>query len=138
VQEPIKIDGLREFQRSLKAIDKDLPKALRLVLNAVVQIVIDDAQPLIPRRTGRAAASLKAQSTQTKARISAGGTRAPWFPWLDFGGRREGRGHGVAVRPFLTQGRYVWLSYANRRDDVTEAANKGLADLAEQAGLELS
>lgn len=134
--EAIKIEGLREFRAGLKRMDKGLPKGIRIALNSVVDIVVDDARPRIPRRTGRAAASLKSQSTQTKARIKAGGSRAPYFPWLDFGGR-TGRNKSV-VRPFFKKGRYVWLSFADKRTEVTEALDDALADVARGAGLEVT
>lgn len=137
-QEPIKVEGLQLFRRQLKALDAGLPKALRLALNTATKIVVDDAQPEIPRLTGRAASSLKTASTQNRAQIKAGGSRAMYLPWLDFGGKRAGRGGGIAERPFYKQGRYVWRSYGRRRDDVIEALNTELVAVAEQAGLEVT
>lgn len=133
--DPIRIEGLSQFRAGLKRMDKDLPKGIRIALNGVVDIVVDDARPRIPRRTGRAAASLKSQSTQTKARIKAGGSRAPYFPWLDFGGR-TGPGRSV-VRPFFKKGRYVWLSFADKRTEITHALEDAMADVARGAGLEV-
>jgi len=136
VTEAIRIEGLKEFRAGLKRMDKGLPKGIRVALNSVVDIVVDDARPRIPRRTGRAAASLKSQSTQSAARIKAGGNRAPYFPWLDFGGR-TGR-DGSVVRPFFKKGRYVWLSFADKRTEVTHALDGALAGVAEAAGLEVT
>jgi hypothetical protein len=136
VAEAIRIEGLKEFRAGLKRMDKDLPKGIRLALNSVVDIVVDDARPRIPRRSGRAAASLKSQSTQNKARIKAGGSRARYFPWLDFGGR-TGPGRSV-VRPFFKKGRYVWLSFADKRVEVTKALDSALADVARGAGLDVT
>jgi hypothetical protein len=136
VAEAIRIEGLKEFRAGLKRMDKDLPKGIRLALNSVVDIVVDDARPRIPRRSGRAANSLKSQSTQNKARIKAGGSRAPYFPWLDFGGR-TGPGRSV-VRPFFKKGRYVWLSFADKRVEVTKALDGALADVARGAGLDVT
>lgn len=134
--EAIRIEGLKEFRAGLKRMDKDLPKAIRIALNSVVDIVVDDARPRIPRRTGRAAASLKSQSTQSAARIKAGGSRAPYFPWLDFGGR-TGPG-GSVVRPFYKKGRYVWLSFADKRTEVTKALEGAMVDVATGAGLDVT
>jgi hypothetical protein len=136
VAEVIKIEGLREFRAGLKRMDKDLPKGIRLALNSVVDIVVDDARPRVPRVTGKAANSLKSQSTQSAARIKAGGSRAPYFPWLDFGGR-TGRNKSVD-RPFYKKGRYVWLSFADKRTEVTHALDGALADVARGAGLDVT
>lgn len=133
----IRVTGLREFQRALKAMDAGLPRQLRLALNEAAKEVIDYAQPRIPRRTGRAAGSLKARSSQREARIAVGGRRAPYYPWLDFGGqgRRKGR---PAKREFIREGRYVYPALAARRDRVTEIMANALAQLARDAGLEVT
>lgn len=135
-KDTITIDGLAQFAKSLKQMDSNLPKGLRIAFNGVANIVIDDARPRIPRRTGRAAKSLKAKSTRTAVRISAGGTRAPYFPWLDFGG--AGPNNRPAPRPFYTDGRFVWKSFADKRPEVQAALEKALAGVAESAGLEVS
>jgi hypothetical protein len=134
--EAIKIEGLKEFRAGLKRMDKDLPKGIRIALNSVVDIVVDDARPRIPRRSGKAANSLRSQSTQTLARIKAGGSRAPYFPWLDFGGK-TGPGKRIE-RPFYKKGRYVWLSFADKRTEVTHALDDALAGVARGAGLEVT
>jgi hypothetical protein len=67
----------------------------------------------VPRRTGRAGGTIKAASTRTEARVSEGGARAPYMPWLDFGGR-VGRKNSVK-RPFLKEGRYIWKSFGAHR-----------------------
>lgn len=135
-REAIRIDGLAQFNRALRRMDSDLPKGLRIALNAAVQIVVDTARPRIPRRSGRAARTLKAQSTRTKARISAGGSRARYFPWLDFGG--QGPGGRPAKRPFYTDGRYVWKAFGEKRNEVQAALEKAVGDVARGAGLEVS
>lgn len=131
----IKIDGLAEFRRNVKKLDADLPKMIRVVFNQATTLVIDWAKPRIPHRSGRAAASLKARSGQTEARVSLGGRRAPYTPWLDFGGR-VGRGRSVS-RPFLREGRYLYVGLRARRDEVTAAMNRGLVDVARAAGIEV-
>ena len=131
--EPIKIKGLKEFQRQLRKMDRDLPKTLRLALNQASDLVIDTAHPFVPIRTGRAAASLKARSTQTSARVAGGSNRAPYYPWLDFGGR-VGRKRSVS-RPFLKHGRYIYHAYDLKRDDIAEILQRAIVRLATDAGL---
>lgn len=133
----IQVAGLRDFQRQLKAMDAGLPKQLRLALNEASNEVIDYAQPRIPRRSGAAAGSLKARSSQREARVGVGGRRAPYYPWLDFGG--EGRVKGrPAARPFIRSGRYVYKGLEVRRDRITEIMSQALSQLARDAGLEVS
>jgi hypothetical protein len=118
-------------------MDSDLPKALRLVLNEAVTTVIDWATPRIPRRTGRAAASVKARSSQRAARVAIGGKRAPYMPWLDFGGEGKAKGR-PAARPFIKKGRYLYAGLDATHDEVTKIMERGLTELARRAGLEVS
>jgi len=131
--DPIKIEGLRDFQKKLKDADGASQKKLRLVLNAAANVVIDEARPKIPVLTGAAAASLKAQSSQRLARVKAGGAKVPYYGWLDFGGS-VGRQHAIK-RPFLRDGRYIYPSYDAKRDAILKALEQGISDLAKEAGL---
>lgn len=134
----VRIEGLREFQRGLKQLGPDLPKALRMALNDAADVVVADARPRVPRRTGRAQRSVKAQSTQTSARVVGGGTRAKHYPFLDFGGR-VGRNRSVR-RPFLPKGRYIYNAYfkAKASGEFEKALQRGLVKVAGQAGIEVS
>jgi hypothetical protein len=135
--ERIQITGLREFQRALRDMDAGLPTLIRTVLNEATEIVIDYAAPRIPRRTGHAAASLLARSSQREARVALGGRRAPYAGWLDFGGggRRPGR---PPHRPYIAGGRYIWRGYETNRERIVDVMSAGLAQLAHDAGLEVT
>ncbi len=133
--EAIKIDGLAEFSRNLRKLHADLPKALRVALNEAADVVVTDAKRHVPTRTGRAQRSIKARSTRTAVRVTEGGTRAPYMPWLDFGGR-VGRRRSV-VRPFRKEGRYLYRSYFDNRGDFEEVLTRALLDVARQAGIEV-
>lgn len=135
----IKIEGLREFTRGLKDMDRDLPKALRLAFNTAADVIVSDARTHVPSRSGRARSSVVARSTQTKARVEGGGRRAPYYPWLDFGGS-VGRNHSVK-RPFLgREGRYIYKAYFRRRDsgEFQDALLDGIKTVARDAGIEVT
>jgi len=136
VADAIQIQGLREFQRGLKQMDRDLPKALRIAFNDAANVIVSDARPRVPTRTGRAAGTVKARSTQTSARVVGGGNRAPYYPWLDFGGRIP-RG---PRRPWLPKGRYIYNAYFRARDSgrFADMLEKGITNVARSAGIELT
>jgi hypothetical protein len=90
----------------------------------------------IPKRSGRAAASLKPRSTQTSVRVAAGGTKAPYYPWLDFGGRVGPR--KSVRRPFIGDGRYIYPALSEKHDEFLEAMQRALIESAESAGLVVS
>lgn len=149
---PIKIVGLRDFQASLRRVDRDLPKQLRVIFNEAAEIVAVDARRKVPVRSGRAKATVKALSQQRKGIVQGGGPRAPYYPWLDFGGTvgrgRTGRGGvlsaagradfgtaGSVSRPFYKAGRYIYPSYKRHQEDVMDIAAAGMVELAHRAGL---
>ena len=131
--EAIRISGLREFQRAIKRLDSDLPKALRVAFNGAADIVVQVARPKVASRSGRAKSTVKARSTQTAVRVVGGGNKAPYYPWLDFGGR-VGPGKSVK-RTFVKEGRYIYGSYFDNRDRVQEGTVAALVNAAEAAGL---
>lgn len=131
----IKIDGLAEFTRNIRKLDSDLGKAVRIALNEAADVVVGYARPRIPRRSGRAQASIKARSTGTAVRVQGGSRRVPYYPWLDFGGR-VGRRRSV-IRPFLKDGRYIYAAYFDHGDEFTEVLERALVDVARQAGIEV-
>lgn len=135
VIEPIKIDGLAEFNRDLRKLDNDLPKVLRLAHNEAAEVVVDWVKPRVPKRSGRAAGTVKAKSTRTESRVSEGSNRAPYTPWLDYGGK-VGRRNSV-VRPFIKEGRYLYPGLANNYDRINEVLLESLLDVARQAGVEV-
>jgi hypothetical protein len=133
----IKIEGLREFQAALRQMDSDLPKQLRLTLNEAGGIIVDYVQAHIEVKSGRARASIKARSSQRTGQVAIGGNRAPYAPWLDFGG--EGRIKGrPAKRPFIKEGRYVYRGLRLKSEDIVAVMARGLTELAAGAGLDVT
>ncbi len=131
--EPIKVEGLREFSRGLRKLDKDAPKGLRIAGNKAAQIVVDTAKPRVPLgpgRGGHALSSIRASSTRTAARVSAGSKRFPYYPWLDFGVNKSVR------RPFIKQGRYIWKAYSDKKIEVERTLHDELINVAREAGLD--
>lgn len=133
---PIRIEGLSQFSRALKKLDADAPKGLRLAFNEAAEVVVQRVRPRVPKRTGKAARSVKAKSTRTQARIAAGGPSAPQFPWLDFGGRvgRKKR----TVRPFIKEGRYLFPGLSESQREIEAVLERALSGVIRSAGLEES
>jgi hypothetical protein len=134
--QPIKITGLRDFQAALKQLDGESQKALRVVLNDAAAAVVGGASRRVPRKTGRAAASYRAQSSQREARVIAGGRKVPYVGWLEFGGR-IGRDKATR-RPWVQGGRYMYPAFDANRQSINTALATSLTELARRAGLEVS
>ncbi|WP_027934566.1 hypothetical protein [Amycolatopsis thermoflava] len=134
--ELIRVEGWRELSRSLRRANSELPKGLRLAANEAAQLVVNDARPKVPvgpGKGGHAASSIKAASTRTAARVQGGGSKFPYYPWLDFGGR-VGPNKSVR-RPFMKTGRYLWKSYADQKTKVAESLDTALRRVIEEAGI---
>ena len=132
----IRVVGLKELSRALRKMDTDLPKAMRTAWNTIGDRVIQTARADVPRRSGRAAASIKPRSTRTELRVTAGGNRAPYYPWLDFGGR-VGRKRSVA-RPFYSDGRYLYPAYHKHQPEIPDLMSAAIQQIAAAAGIEVS
>lgn len=130
----IEVKGIKELQKSLRDIDKTLPKELAAGLAEAAQIVLSAAQPKVPYLTGAAQGSMKVRKSQRSASIAVGGTKAPYFPWLDFGGRvgptKETR------RPFLHEGRFIYPTLREKRGEVNAKIDEVMKRLAAQNGFD--
>lgn len=132
----ITIRGLDEFRGELARLEASTPKALAMATSACAEMGADDARRRVPTRTGRARASVRVKVTAAGATIMGGDSRAPYFPWLDFGGA-VGRGHAVR-RPYLGDGRYIYFAYQQTKSRYLEVLSKSLRSAVEGAGLEVS
>lgn len=129
--DPIKIRGLRDFQAGLKTMDGESQKKLRVTMNEVAETIAAGTRRRVPTRTGRAKGTVKVASSQREARVKAGGAKAPYYPWLDFGGVTT-RG---ASRPYIKdKGRYLYVTYGVSRAGIQAALEKALTDLATESG----
>lgn len=130
----VQVKGLKEFQGAIRQIDRALGPELRKGLNEAAEIVAGAARPLVPVKSGDAAGSIKVGSTQRAAQIKVGGQAAPYFPWLDFGGRVGAK--KTTERKFIKSGRYIYPTLARKRPEVEAKIDEVLARLAGQAGFD--
>lgn len=135
MSDPIRIEGLDQFRRNLKTLDATLPRALRVAFNTAAQLVVDDARPKVPTRSGRARATVRVRSSQTRAQVAGGSKRVPYYSWLDFGGR-GGRGR-ANNRPYRKEGRYIYAAFYRNRPRFAEVLERELVNVARQAGIEV-
>ncbi len=133
--DPIQVEGLRDFVRGVRELDAGAAKGIRLAANEAADIVVQAARSKTPQRSGKAAGSIKAKSTRSAARVTSGGRRAPYMPWLDYGGR-VGRRKQIE-RPFVKEGRYVYPAFNENRNQVAETFKSELLRIADSAGLEV-
>lgn len=132
----VEVGGLAQLSRGLRAIDAQAPKELRLALNSAANLLIDHVRPKVPSVSGAARRSMVARSTRTSARVAVGGKRAPYFPWLDFGGQGRILGR-PAARTFLREGRYVYPGLREIRPRIEAQLQESITTVIRNAGLEV-
>ena len=128
------VRGLRELKAAFRKVEGDLKTELKEGFKAIAEDVAGAIRPKVPKRTGRAAGSVKARGSLRGGAIAFGGSAAPYYPWLDFGGR-VGINKRIA-RDFLTEGRYVYPTIREKRDDIIEHTDDLIGHLARKAGFE--
>lgn len=130
----INVVGLPDLQRALRQIDKDLPKELAAGLAEAAEIVRSAAAMKVPVRTGAARDSIKVKKQQRSASLAVGGSKAEYYPWLDFGGRVGGQ--KATVRDVIRGGRYIYPSLAEKDSQVKAKVDEVLERMARAAGFD--
>lgn len=139
------VSGLRETLRGIKAMESMAPKELRDALKRVGQLVVDEARKGVPRRSGKAAGSIKARGNTKGVQIAVGGASAPYYPWLDFGGtvgpgHRPGRAYSGSVHRTYRgapygKGRYLYPAIEENIEEVQDAFVSELNGLLSAHGM---
>lgn len=102
----VDVQGLREFQKQLREIERTLPRELRLAGNEAAEVVVDEAVDRANALGGvaaKAARSLRAASGQREAAVKLGGAAYPFALGAEFGGGLHGRGNPTARGGYTTQ-----------------------------------
>ncbi len=121
---PITVTGLAQFGVSLKRFAGSTPKMEQEAMNGCSDLFVSKVRPLVPQRSGAARRSVKKTKARGKIRVEAGGRAAPYFPWLDFGGR-VGRKKSVQ-RQYISQGRYVFPTLKKHQKDFQAIAEEAM------------
>jgi hypothetical protein len=128
-----KVTGLRELVGAYRKAGDDVERQAARRLLPVAEAIARDAARRTPRRSGRAAGSVRARASKRGASVE-GGADVPYFGWLDFGGA-VGRNHSVE-RPYIATGRYVFPAFDAAEKDIEGAVGDGMEAAAKGAGFE--
>lgn len=131
-------EGLKEFKKALKQVDADLPKEMKSEFKAIASLIAEKVAAKVPvGKTGKARASVKPRASLTYAAIVGGQGKAPYMPWLDFGGTRaRSDGTHASTRPFIKTGRYMYPTILEEREIIEAAAERAIVTVARKAGFE--
>lgn len=110
----IEIEGLRELQRGLRRIDKELTNELKKANKDAGEAVVEAARPEAPELTGKLKGSLRAANKVREAEVRLGGAKVPWAGPIHFGWPAR----NIEPDPF------VYRALDKRRDEVRDAYMK--------------
>lgn len=133
----VKVEGLKELRRSLGQIDKTLQKNLRGRLKGIGDKVAANARGRMPKRTGRAAGSVKAGVSGNNAYVQTGKASVPYAAWLDWGGvlKPTGARRNTISRPRIKGGRYLYPAIERMQPQTQREALEAFNETARELGL---
>lgn len=136
-RDAVHVENLAQFRKALGAVDPALPKALRDKLKPIGERIATRARSGMPRRSGRAAGSVKSGVSGNRAYVQIGKAAVPYAPWLDFGGtlRPTGGRRNTIVRPKVQGGRYLYPAIEAMRTQTEHAASQAFDEAAREARL---
>ena len=136
------IEGLGDFRRALKNVDRELPKELRARMRSdVADPVAALVKARVPVRSGRWRKAIRGGATQRVAYVQWGRATVPYAAWMEFGGgipnKRSRTGRARVRRPFVSEGRYVHPVVESESARAGNAAEKALLEVMASAKLRL-
>lgn len=130
---PIRMRGLPEFNRALMRASELTTEARQEVSKEASQLAVAWAHGRIPKRTGRAARSVRVVRFGAVYGVQGGDEKTRYYPWLDFGGR-TGKRKSV-VRQYIDGGRYIYPGIAATAAQAQNVLEKAVADVISRSGL---
>lgn len=133
----VRIDGLAELNAALRAMGPAVRRGFNKEMRPVAQIVSNAVRAQVPVRSGAARASVRPSVSGGWLAIRAGGAKAPYYGWLDYGGtlRPVGGRRNTQRRPVFRDGRWIYPTIRRNRGRVQSAAEQVVARAKRRAGL---
>lgn len=128
----IQVDGLRELQKELRALDKSWPKELRLANKEAAEVVARATRASFASRPGvapKVAASVRAAAQQRSASVKIGGRRWPYALGSNFGSSGRFPQFPPVKRPDYS----LYASIKSERKQVVDTYDKALDRLTKRA-----
>lgn len=117
--DPVRVEGAAQLRRTLKDASGDLIKGMTVTHREVSSLVVAQARPGAPRRSGALAASLRPAGTQTKAVVRAGSNAVPYAGPIHWGwAARNIPANPFVVRVVDTSEQAITDTYLERVDEI--------------------
>lgn len=123
----VHIEGLAEFRRDLRSIDRALPREVNQVIKSAVGRVAAEASRTAPRQSGTLAGSYR---PFTRGNIAGVTSRLPYAPVIEYGGTIRPRGAEIT----FPRREVVTKAAAREADRVVDEIGDGVDGLARRHG----
>lgn len=120
--------GVAYLELQIERLGSGVEQALKNVSKDIADDVVNLARSRVPRVSGRAASTYRTTMGEHGAEVSLGGSRAPYVPWLEFGGVA---GRSGASRPYVPGGRYLYPAIRRVTEGWEEEIMRGLDGLSD-------
>jgi hypothetical protein len=124
------IHGLRDFNRELKELDKELPKKLKAVNLLAAQVIADEARPNVHVKSGKLQKSTKAMATPTSARVKMGSKAVPYAGAYNWGHNNRAWGGSMPGHPVVAD------ALSAKYDEMVMVYDTAIEDLKKEIGLD--
>ena len=133
----IRVEGLKELKRALREAPPEVKREFNKSMRGIVSEMVDAVRSQMPEVTGDAQSSVRVSTAGNYLAIRAGGERAPYYPWLDFGGTLKAAGgrHNEQHRPFFHEGRWIYPTVARHRPEIYRKAMEAVERAKGRVGL---
>jgi len=122
----IDVRDLRKLRRALNDADREFGKKLRTANKEAAEVVLKEAIPLVPVRTGKLQRSTKVRASQTSASIKSGSkSRVPYAPPIHWGWKARN----------IDPSEYLYSAIVKSRQKVLDVYSKSLEKVIKDAGL---
>ena len=137
----VKVVGLTELRKACAIMGEDMPLYLREELKKLAEVVAVKARAKVPVIEGTAKGSIRTVMAGAGVAVRGGSAKAPYYGWLDFGGRIRHMGPSHAhtmnhylFRPYIKTGRYLYPAADESAVEMAPMVEAMLDRLAVKAG----
>ena len=124
----VKVRGLDEFVDGVAKLETKISEMAPDRFDEIAEIATSAVRVKMPRRSGKLAASVRKGRRKNAVLVRVGKAKVPYAGWIEYGGNRVGRGGGIASRPIVKGGRYLYPTALELQPQLIKVANQGAKD----------
>lgn len=129
----IRVTGLKELRKGLKAAEGRSPKELQRTNKSVAEMLVPEAQSRLaqhsPRAGSQAAGSIRALASATRAQVAGGSAAVPWYAGHEWGSKGKYKQFPIANK----QGYGIYPTVEANNERIVERYAQMLDELTREA-----